>query len=408
MSTIVGIATAPGIGGIGIIRMSGEKTFEILDKILTIFEGKVGAKLSQDEIDAIEKEGKERYEKSIPPGYMDDKKRTARYWMAFLILAVFLMILFVWNVNAGSIHLSVSEILNIIFRHQGDATAYNIIWEIRLPRILSVIILGGALSVSGFLLQTFFNNPIAGPFVLGISSGAKMVVALAMIYFLGRFQVVSSYTLIIAAFIGSLIATGFILLVSRRINHMATLLVAGIMIGYICSAVTDFVVTFAEDSDIVNLHGWSQGSFSGMNWSNVKVAAVVIGVTILITFFMSKPIGAYQLGEAYAQSMGVNIRFFRIMLILTSSVLSACVTAFAGPISFVGIAVPYLVKRSLGTSRPLIVIPATFLGGGVFCMMCDLIARMAFAPLELNISTVTSIFGAPVVIFMMLHRKKGN
>ena len=314
----------------------------------------------------------------------------------------------VWNVNAGSIHLSVSEILNIIFRHQGDATAYNIIWEIRLPRILSVIILGGALSVSGFLLQTFFNNPIAGPFVLGISSGAKMVVALAMIYFLGRFQVVSSYTLIIAAFIGSLIATGFILLVSRRINHMATLLVAGIMIGYICSAVTDFVVTFAEDSDIVNLHGWSQGSFSGMNWSNVKVAAVVIGVTILITFFMSKPIGAYQLGEAYAQSMGVNIRFFRIMLILTYSVLSACVTAFAGPISFVGIAVPYLVKRSLGTSRPLIVIPATFLGGGVFCMMCDLIARMAFAPLELNISTVTSIFGAPVVIFMMLHRKKGN
>ena len=339
---------------------------------------------------------------------MDDKKRTARYWIAFFILAVFLVILFVWNVNAGSIHLSVGEILNIIFRHQGDATAYNIIWEIRLPRILSVIILGGALSVSGFLLQTFFNNPIAGPFVLGISSGAKMVVALAMIYFLGRFQVVSSYTLIIAAFIGSLIATGFILLVSRRIHHMATLLVAGIMIGYICSAVTDFVVTFAEDSDIVNLHGWSQGSFSGMNWSNVKVAAVVIGVTILITFFMSKPIGAYQLGEAYAQSMGVNIRFFRIMLILTSSVLSACVTAFAGPISFVGIAVPYLVKRSLGTSRPLIVIPATFLGGGVFCMMCDLIARMAFAPLELNISTVTSIFGAPVVIFMMLHRKKGN
>ena len=117
---------------------------------------------------------------------MDDKKRTARYWMAFLILAVFLVILFVWNVNAGSIHLSVGEILNIIFRHQGDATAYNIIWEIRLPRILSVIILGGALSVSGFLLQTFFNNPIAGPFVLGISSGAKLVVALLMIYFLSR------------------------------------------------------------------------------------------------------------------------------------------------------------------------------------------------------------------------------
>ena len=255
---------------------------------------------------------------------------------------------------------------------------------------------------------TFFENPIAGPFVLGISSGAKMVVALAMIYFIGRYQVVSSYTLIIAAFIGSLIATGFILLVSRRVQHMATLLVAGIMIGYICSAVTDFVVTFAEDSDIVNLHGWSQGSFSGMSWSNVQVAAIVVGIAALLAFLMSKPIGAYQLGEAYAQSMGVNIKAFRVILILLSSILSACVTAFAGPISFVGIAVPYLVKRGLHTSRPLVVIPGTFLGGAVFCMFCDLIARMAFAPTELNISTVTSVFGAPIVIFMMLRRKRGN
>ena len=153
--------------------------------------------------------------------------------------------------------------------------------------------------------------------------------------------------------------------------------------------VTDFVVTFADDSNIVNLHGWSQGSFSGMSWSNVYISCAVIGVTLLLTFLLSKPIGAYQLGEAYAQSMGVNIKFFRVALILLSSILSATVTAFAGPISFVGIAVPFLMKRSFGTSRPLIIIPGTFLGGAVFCMMCDLIARMAFAPLELNISTVT-------------------
>lgn len=159
---------------------------------------------------------------------------------------------------------------------------------------------------------------------------------------------------------------------------MATLLVAGIMIGYICSAVTDFVVTFADDSDIVNLHGWSQGSFSGMSWSNVYISCVVVGITLILTFLLSKPIGAYQLGEAYAQSMGVNIKFFRVALILLSSILSATVTAFAGPISFVGIAVPFLMKRSFGTSRPLINIPGTFLGGAVFCMMCDLIARMAF------------------------------
>ena len=334
--------------------------------------------------------------------------RRSRYVTVFFVLLIAFGAITVLNINTGNVHISVENILKIIFLRQGEEMEYNIIWKIRLPRILMAAILGGGLSLSGFLLQTFFENPIAGPFVLGISSGAKMVVALAMIYFIGRYQVVSSYTLIIAAFIGSLIATGFILLMSRRVQHMATLLVAGIMIGYICSAVTDFVVTFAEDSDIVNLHGWSQGSFSGMSWSNVQVAAIVVGIAALLAFLMSKPIGAYQLGEAYAQSMGVNIKAFRVILILLSSILSACVTAFAGPISFVGIAVPYLVKRGLHTSRPLVVIPGTFLGGAVFCMFCDLIARMAFAPTELNISTVTSVFGAPIVIFMMLRRKRGN
>ena len=334
--------------------------------------------------------------------------RRSRYATVFFVLLIAFGAITVLNINTGNVHISVENILKIIFLRQGEEMEYNIIWKIRLPRILMAAILGGGLSLSGFLLQTFFENPIAGPFVLGISSGAKMVVALAMIYFIGRYQVVSSYTLIIAAFIGSLIATGFILLVSRRVQHMATLLVAGIMIGYICSAVTDFVVTFAEDSDIVNLHGWSQGSFSGMSWSNVQVAAIVVGIAALLAFLISKPIGAYQLGEAYAQSMGVNIKAFQVILILLSSILSACVTAFAGPISFVGIAVPYLVKRGLHTSRPLVVIPGTFLGGAVFCMFCDLIARMAFAPTELNISTVTSVFGAPIVIFMMLRRKRGN
>lgn len=282
----------------------------------------------------------------------------------------------------------------------------DIIWTIRFPRILMAAILGGGLSLSGFLLQTFFENPIAGPYVLGISSGAKMMVAIVMIIFLKNATSISSYTMIGAAFIGSLISIGFILLVARRIKNMAALLVAGIMIGYICSAVTDFIVTFASDSDIANLHGWSQGSFSGMTWDNVSVASIVIGVTLVLTLLLSKPIGAYQLGESYAQSMGVNIKLFRVMLILLSSMFAACVTAFAGPISFVGIAVPFLVKGSLGTSKPLVVIPGTFLGGAVFCMICDLIARTAFAPIELSISTVTSIFGAPIVIYMMVNRRR--
>lgn len=333
-------------------------------------------------------------------------RRRTRYTLVFLVLAIAFCAIIVLNINVGSVPIPIGEIARILFKRSGDPTQLSIIWKIRLPRILMAALLGGALSLSGFLLQTFFANPIAGPFVLGISSGAKMVVALTMIYFLDHFNRVSSWTLIVAAFIGSLLSVGFILLLSRRLKHMAVLLVAGIMIGYICSAVTDFIITFAEDSDIVNLHGWSLGSFSGMSWDGVVTAVIIVGVTSALVFLLSKPIGAYQLGEAYAQSMGVNIKLFRVALIVLSSILSACVTAFAGPISFLGIAAPHLVKRSLNTSRPLVVIPATFLGGAVFCMACDLIARTVFAPTELNISTVTSIFGAPVVIGMMLRRQK--
>jgi iron complex transport system permease protein len=204
------------------------------------------------------------------------------------------------------------------------------------------------------------------------------------------------------------VSTGFILLVSRSVRNMSALLVAGIMIGYICTALTNLLVTFASDSDIANLHNWSQGSFSGMTWDNVLVGGIIIGAATVLVFLLAKPIGAFQLGEAYAQSMGVNVRQFRIALILLSSILSATVTAFAGPISFVGIAVPFLIKRALNTANPIVVIPATFLGGAVFCMISDLIARVAFAPTELEISTVTSIFGAPVVIFMLIRRQKGK
>lgn len=333
-------------------------------------------------------------------------RRGMRYTCVFLLLLAALCVIAILNINIGSVHISVSQIAQILFTGEGDATQVAIVWRIRLPRMLMAAILGGALSLAGFLLQTFFANPIAGPFELGISSGAKMVVALVMIYFLERFNAVSSWALVIAAFLGSLLCMGFVLLLSRRFKNMSVLLVGGIMIGYLCSAVTDFIVNFAEESDIVNLHGWSQGSFSGTNWESVAVAAVLVGVCGALVFLMSKPIGAYQLGEAYARSMGVNIRAFRVALITLSSLLSACVTAFAGPISFVGVAVPRLVKRGLNTAKPLVVIPAVFLGGAVFCMGCDLIARTVFAPTELNISTVTAVFGAPVVIAMLMKRYK--
>ena len=281
-----------------------------------------------------------------------------------------------------------------------------IVWRLRAPRMLAAAILGGGLSLSGFLLQTFFANPIAGPFVLGISSGAKLAVSLTMIFLLSRGLASTSAALIGAAFLGAMLSMGFILLISRRVRRMSLLVVCGVMIGYICSAITDFVVTFAEDSNIVNLHNWSMGSFSGIYWDSVGVIALVTGAALVLAFALSKPIGAYQLGEVYARSMGVNIRRFRVELILLSSLLSACVTAFAGPVSFVGIAVPHLMKRLFGTARPILMIPACFLGGGAFCLFCDLIARTAFAPREMSISSVTALLGAPVVIAMLAGRRR--
>ena len=332
--------------------------------------------------------------------------RTTRYIIVFGALAAAFLAVVILNINTGSVRIPVGRILRILFLRQGEAREVSIIWKIRMPRILQAAILGGALALSGFLLQTFFSNPIAGPFVLGISSGAKMCVAIVMIALIGKFGAVSSWTLVLAAFAGAMMSTAFILLVSRAVSHMAALLVAGIMIGYICSAVTEFLVTFAEDSDIVNLHGWSQGSFSGADWSGTGTAALLVGAAFICVFLLAKPIGAYQMGEEYARSMGVNIKRFRRELILLSGILSACVTAFAGPISFVGIAVPFLVRHALGTSKPLVVIPAAFMGGAVFCMGSDLIARTVFSPTELNISTVTSVLGAPVVIFMLIRRRR--
>lgn len=332
-------------------------------------------------------------------------KAKIRYIASFLMLTAFLLVLIFWNINSGSVSMTVREVFQILFQKGGNETARNIVWSIRLPRIIAALILGGALSVSGFLLQTFFNNPIAGPFVLGISSGAKLTVALTMIFLLGKGMTAGSGLMIVSAFAGSLISMGFVLLVSRKVKNMSMLVISGVMIGYICSAVTDFVVTFAEDSNIVNLHNWSQGSFSGTDWSNVAMMASVVAVAVLFAFLLSKPMGAYQLGEGYARNMGVNIKRFRVELILLSSILSACVTAFAGPISFVGIAVPQLMKSLLKTAKPILVIPACFLGGAAFCLFCDLIARTVFAPTELSISSVTAIFGAPVVIYVMINRK---
>lgn len=310
---------------------------------------------------------------------------------------------FAESVLIGTTKIPFGEAVKAVLGGSGDYS--DILWKIRIPRALSALLLGGLLSLSGYLLQTFFHNPIAGPFVLGVSSGAKLTVALTMIFAFKFMNSISSAAMIGAAFVGSMISLGFVLLASRKMPRMSMLVVCGIMIGYICSAITDFAVTFARDSDIVNLHDWSKGTFSGRSMEDVLVITIITAAAVFGTVLISKPMSAYMLGENYAQSVGVNLKILKITLVVLSGLMSACVAAFAGPVSFVGIAVPQLARLMLKTSKPSVMIPACFLAGSIFCMVCDIIARTILSPTELSISTVTAVFGAPVVIIMMIRRK---
>lgn len=369
----------------------------------------------------------QRYSLNTSPTY--HLENTRRFVLVMMLLFFLFLLGLVLNANIGTVAIRPAEIFQMIGQciRYGIAnlfadgkyseelaafinrdTSSQILFRIRLPRVLLAAVLGGALSVSGYLLQVFFHNPIAGPFVLGISSGAKMVVGITLIFLTGHIGTAYSMTLITAAFTGSLLITALVLLFSQKVHNMSMLLVIGIMIGYICGAVTDFCVTFANEHDVINLTNWAMGSFSGANWNHVRTSLCVCIPGLIGAVLMSKPISAYILSESYAASMGVSIKLFRAALLLVSSLLSATVTAIAGPISFVGIAVPHITKMLLKSARPLYTIPAVFLCGSVFCIFCDLIARTLFAPVELMIGTVTSCFGAPVVIYLMIKRRRGQ
>lgn len=336
---------------------------------------------------------------------MSKKVRTT---LIFLLLIIFLIIAIGINISSGSVNFNLRDLADFILGNRElTKVESNILFKIRLPRIVSAILFGGALSISGYLLQTFFKNPIVGPFVLGISSGARLFVGFFILTTATMPVLISGpFSMFIVSFIGSMLAMLLVLAFARTANSISVLIVIGIMVGYIASAGTNLMVTFASEHKVANLHNWSLGSFSGVTWEMLKVSAIIIIPSIIIVFFLSKPLEGYLLGENYAKSMGINIKRFRMILITMSSVLSACVTAFAGPISFVGIAVPHLTRLTTKTSNPRILTPAIFLLGASFTLIADYFARTLFSPTELAISTVTSFIGAPLVIWLMSNRRK--
>ena len=323
----------------------------------------------------------------------------------FAVLSALLFLLFFLNLLTGSVSVSLMDIFSVLRDTGEPSKELIIIRELRLPRALSAIMLGGALSVSGFLLQTFFRNPIAGPYIMGVSSGAKLFVACFMLLVLRSGTAPGSLSLVAAAFLGSLATLAIVMFVSYYASGMAELVVCGVMIGYVCSAFTEFVLAFAPDSHTSGLHNWSMGSFSGISGHDVAAIAMVVIPSFFAALGLAKPMQAFLSGETFATSVGVDVKRLRGALILLSGLLSAAVTAFAGPISFVGIAVPHLMRAAFDTQKPLVLLPGSFLGGAVFCLFCDLIARNLFAPMEMSISQVTAVFGAPVVVWVLLDRK---
>ncbi|MBQ0041899.1 MAG: iron ABC transporter permease [Lachnospiraceae bacterium] len=331
-----------------------------------------------------------------------------REWIVFIFLILAILVLVIVNLFSGSSDVSINQMLDILASHNTNDSLGVIVWQIRMPRMIESAFLGGALALSGYLLQSFFANPIAGPYVLGISSGAKLFVAILMVCSYKMMFNMSSLMMVAASFIGSCLAAMLVIVISKKVKNMAILIVCGVMIGYVCSAATELLVAFADDSNIVNLHNWSMGSFAAASWKNVEIIIPVVLIGLVMSVLLSKGTSVYLFGESYAMSVGMNIKRFRLFLILVSSLLSAIVTAYAGPISFVGIAVPHVIRTVSKTSNVKAMICLSFLGGMATCLMCDLIARCMFAPMELSVSTITAVFGAPVVVVMLLKKKNSH
>lgn len=335
------------------------------------------------------------------------KGRTAKYSFLFVLLIIVLLSSFILNIGLGSVKINFLEVTKIILHQQTDNMVnQSIVWKIRLPRTLATVLGGAALAVAGLLLQIYFRNPIVGPFVLGISSGATLCVGLVILGGLTfGIKSVSPFLLFMAAFIGALLVMSIVIAIANKVRSIVTLLVIGIMVGYLCSAVTSFLMAFAEKEQVHGFVMWTLGSFSGFTWQQVFALAVVGIPFLLATFLMCKPLNALLLGEDYARSMGVGIKTLRIVIVVISSILAGLVTAFAGPVAFIGMAVPHIARLSFGTSDNRLLIPGTILLGAIITALCDLAARMLFCPVELPISAVTSFFGAPIVIILLLKRR---
>jgi iron complex transport system permease protein len=324
----------------------------------------------------------------------------------FLLLGGLTTLMMVFNIAIGAISYPPAEIIKALAHPDTTTTLGAIVWKIRLPRAIAAVLGGAYLATAGLLLQVYFRNPIVGPTILGITHGATLMVSFVMLTTLTvGMTVISPFMTTLAAFAGAYLVMMVVVAVAARVRSGITLLIVGLMMGYLCRSVTGILQALAEKEKIKGFVLWQLGSFSGFKWSEIGVLLFCGGGILLGIYLLSKPLNAFLLGETYAASMGVNIRRFRVLIMLCACALAGMVTAMAGPVAFIGLAVPHMARLVFQTSDNRILIPGACLVGALVTSVCDLIARMLLSPVELPLSAITAFFGAPIVIGLLLKRR---
>lgn len=328
-------------------------------------------------------------------------------WFLLVLIAI---ILFALDISIGSVAIPLPDIIKGLFGMEIKSSWYNIIWEFRMPKAMTAVLVGAGLSVCGLQMQTLFKNPLAGPFVLGISSGASMGVALVILAGSALGSVLYSFALgnwimVLAASLGSSAVLLIVTLVSVRVKDSMSLLIIGLMFGSATGALVSVLQYFSNAEQVQLFLIWTFGSLGGLNWDELYVLFPIVLVGLLMNLFLLKPLNAILLGEQYAVTMGINVRRFRILLIISTSLLAGSITAFCGPIAFIGLAVPHLARLLVNTSNHKVLLPTVALMGVVVMLFCDIVSQLPGSEHVLPINAITSIIGAPVVISIILNRK---
>ena len=336
-----------------------------------------------------------------------------RITIGILGIIILGIVLFALNLFVGSVMVPFDDILKVLLEDNADKTLSVIIFNYRLPQALTALFAGAALAVAGLLMQTLFRNPLADPSMLGISSGASLGVGIVILLTgaisgaaVSSFGWWSTIGVSLAAFLGAVLVLFVMMAFSSRMKNMTTLIIIGLMIAYLAGSITDILKFFSLKEDIHAFVIWGMGSFSGVGTSKMPVFAVSITIGLIATFFLSKNLNILLLGEMYAENLGLNIRKNSVIIILVSGYLTAIVTAYCGPIAFVGLAMPHIARFLFKSSDHRLLIPATMLIGMDMALFCNLIARMPGFDGNLPINAVTAFIGAPVVISVIMKSKK--